>query len=509
MTLLSYFGKMVLCSGVLLGYYWLFLRNQRFHQYNRFYLLGILLLSLLVPLCTLPILFDTADQAQFTAYRVVEAMTLAPAGSAGEILPAVVTPAVVTKTAPVFTWPRVAGVFYAAGVLWLALAFIRALIQLSRLKRRYPVVRSGDIRLYQTDAPGTPFSFFKSVFWNSNIDLDSAAGKRIFRHELYHVRQYHALDAIAIELVLIACWFNPFFWILKKELTTIHEFLADRHATSDGDAKSYAELLVLQAAAASHHSLPRYFSTTPIKRRITMILSSNPTKYGYVSRIMALPVFLVLAGTIAVQAQKSTRQIARNSSKASKQTTPSGIYPVPDNYTWPHTPEPPGNAARNSLGKKPVDPARNGMEPNLELVRQLKLSIVNMQQVKEKMGAPGQKVLSSDESVWVYVGGGKQLRIQFNKETDVIEAFYYAQQGKPSKQAFTYERVKEIRDNVTSREEIVTQFGKPTNMYVTSDRETWEYEAPHKHFAVDFHISGEQKDLVSKFRYAENSPEFK
>mgnify|MGYP003348317521 CR=1 FL=1 len=49
-TLLFYLLKVVLCSSLFFIYYWFFLRNKQFHQYNRFYLLGISLLSWFIPL---------------------------------------------------------------------------------------------------------------------------------------------------------------------------------------------------------------------------------------------------------------------------------------------------------------------------------------------------------------------------------------------------------------------------------------------------------------------------
>ena len=47
-----YGTKMILISGLLYGYYALFLRNAPFHRYNRAYLLGITITSLIpLPLC--------------------------------------------------------------------------------------------------------------------------------------------------------------------------------------------------------------------------------------------------------------------------------------------------------------------------------------------------------------------------------------------------------------------------------------------------------------------------
>jgi intracellular septation protein A len=47
---LLYAAKVVLCSGVLFGYYCFVLRNKTFYQWNRFYLLACVALSLAAPL---------------------------------------------------------------------------------------------------------------------------------------------------------------------------------------------------------------------------------------------------------------------------------------------------------------------------------------------------------------------------------------------------------------------------------------------------------------------------
>ncbi|AJW62005.1 hypothetical protein VO54_00516 [Elizabethkingia miricola] len=50
METLLYFGKMLLCSAIMWGYYLLFLKDKTFHHYNRFYLLATIVISLLLPL---------------------------------------------------------------------------------------------------------------------------------------------------------------------------------------------------------------------------------------------------------------------------------------------------------------------------------------------------------------------------------------------------------------------------------------------------------------------------
>src|SRR5690606_34374903 len=63
-----YLLKMFLCSGILYGYYYVALRNNRFHHWNRYYLLLAPLLSLTLPLLQLPVPQATAEAPALTAY---------------------------------------------------------------------------------------------------------------------------------------------------------------------------------------------------------------------------------------------------------------------------------------------------------------------------------------------------------------------------------------------------------------------------------------------------------
>ena len=52
-TLAWYLLKVIICSGILCGYYYVALRNKVFHRWNRFYLLAAVALSLLTPVLKL------------------------------------------------------------------------------------------------------------------------------------------------------------------------------------------------------------------------------------------------------------------------------------------------------------------------------------------------------------------------------------------------------------------------------------------------------------------------
>ena len=68
-----YLLKVMICSGILFGYYWLLLRNKIFHRYNRFYLLAAVVLSLLPPL--VQINFWQQDQQHSPVIRVLQAVS--------------------------------------------------------------------------------------------------------------------------------------------------------------------------------------------------------------------------------------------------------------------------------------------------------------------------------------------------------------------------------------------------------------------------------------------------
>lgn len=300
MTFLLYLGKVVLCSGILLGYYWLFLRNRRFHHYNRFYLQATLLLSVLLPLIKIPVLYQPQGQVNQAVYQTLEVLTV----NYGEEEPLGAGPGLLAR---LFTLENAIYLLYVAGILVLLVSLVKSLLYIRRISKHYPFERIGGLKFFTTHEPGTPFSFFRSIFWNNDLLFNSREGQQIFRHELFHVQQKHSTDIILTELVTAFFWFNPIFYILKKELKAIHEFLADQYAISGNDRYAYAELLVMQTLKANQ-SVTNHFFQNHIKRRIAMITDNQSTKYSYRSRLMALPVLALVFCTIALHVQRANAE---------------------------------------------------------------------------------------------------------------------------------------------------------------------------------------------------------
>ncbi len=289
-----YFLQVILCTALMMGYYWLVLRNKRFHQYNRFYLLAITVLAWIVPLIKIKWGHAAVYNDPLQFLNIV-------ADSNSEIES-------FTRKGFHWNWEVFAGVTYfmVSGILLFGM--IRAFIKLYQLLKTHACRSVGDVYLILTHAQGTPFSFFRYIFWNEEIDIRSESGKQILQHELTHVRQKHSFDKLLIQIVLIVGWFNPFFWLIKKELEMIHEFIADRKAVRNGDTSSLAQMLLTAAYPQQQFMLTNPFFFSPIKRRLQMLTNNHNPRFSYIRRLVVLPLLGVVVVLFAFR-NKEERQL--------------------------------------------------------------------------------------------------------------------------------------------------------------------------------------------------------
>jgi N-acetylmuramoyl-L-alanine amidase len=191
------------------------------------------------------------------------------------------------------------------------IVFILALIRIRSIVRSHSVILIEDIRFINTEEKDAPFSFLNYVFWNKQIELNSPSGEHIFQHELVHVREKHSFDKIFLQIILMGYWCNPFFWLIRKELQMIHEFIADKNSVGQSDAHAFAAM-ILQATYPKHYNyLTNQFFQSSIKRRLTMLTKKHNPKISYISRILALPLFafIILAFTIKARPEEKRNAI--------------------------------------------------------------------------------------------------------------------------------------------------------------------------------------------------------
>ena len=285
MTLLIYIIKTVFISAILLGYYWLFLRNRSFHGFNRFFLLAIPVFSLVVPALhlSIPALWSQAGGDSPIHLLGVgrgsleEAVTIY--GSQG--------------TGRFFTWEYISVLISLLISTYFSVGLYKSIRFLLILKKQSPSLPLPEATLYFVSEKGTPFSFFKSIFWGKEMELDNPDGKQILRHEIFHVKQQHSLDILLLEIFSIGMWFNPFLHFIRREIKAIHEYAADAYAAAGSDEYAYAKLLLLKVSG-TNHSLTNPFFKNQIKRRITMITNPNKNNKNLLGRVMFLPLAAIL-----------------------------------------------------------------------------------------------------------------------------------------------------------------------------------------------------------------------
>ena len=277
-----YILKTSVCLAVFYLFYRLLLSKETFHRFNRLALLGVLLLSCLVPLIEV----STQEASEMSQ----------PFMALEEIFLMVESAPVVEETSAPFPWRALLLLVYLLGILFFLgrhLWSLGRMLRLLRVSRKESLVDG--VTLFVHDAKEVaPFSWMKSIAI-SKYDLEES-GDAVLTHERAHIRNHHSWDLLLAEGCIFFQWFNPAAWLLKQELQTVHEYEADEWVIENGiDAKTYQLLIIKKAVGARLYSIANSFNHSSLKKRITMMIKkkSNPwarLKYFYVLPLAAVAV---------------------------------------------------------------------------------------------------------------------------------------------------------------------------------------------------------------------------
>jgi N-acetylmuramoyl-L-alanine amidase len=293
LTALYYFLQVILCSGIMMGYYWLVLRDKKFHQYNRFYLLLTAATAWIIPL--IKIQWVPKPAAKVPVYEFLTVI----ADSNARI------DASLHNRWYQLSWQSGLTLLYVVVSTVFLIILLTGIMRVWKLVRTHTITSVGDFFLILTKTAGTPFSFFSYVFWNEAVDINSTTGKQMLQHEITHVQQKHSFDKLFIQLVMIAGWFNPFFWMIKAEMSMIHEYIADKKSVEQGDTAALAAMLLTAAYPQQQFLLANPFFFSPIKRRIAMLTNQSHPKFSYLRRLVILPLLAVVVVLFAFRSKES------------------------------------------------------------------------------------------------------------------------------------------------------------------------------------------------------------
>ena len=278
-----YILKASVCLALFYLFYKVLLSKETFHRFNRLALLGILVLSCLLPAVKIAISEPTALNQTVSDLESLLMLAELRAGTEA------------AETVSRFGWQEAIVGIYLAGVVFFC---VKNLIAIGRMcflihRNRKERLADGNILIHYPEKIA-PFSWMRYIVV-SEKDLQADCTP-ILAHELAHIRLRHSWDILIAQACIIVQWFNPAAWLVKQELQAVHEYEADSEVLRQGvNAKEYQLLLIKKAVGSRLYSLANSLNHSSLKKRITMMMrkKSNPwarAKYLYVLPLAAVAV---------------------------------------------------------------------------------------------------------------------------------------------------------------------------------------------------------------------------
>ena len=282
-----YMLKSSVCLAMFYLFYRMLLSKETFHRFNRIALLGVLLLSCLVPMIEL----TTAEASGLgQPFLELEEMVLMVRAEPEGVL---------TEMSSPFPWRALMLLVYVGGILFFALRHLWSLGRMDRLLRasRRETLKGG-ITLFVHREKVAPFSWMNMIAV-SEEDLEENRNA-ILAHERAHIKNCHSWDLLLAEVCIFFQWFNPAAWLLKQELQTIHEYEADEWVINNGiDAKTYQLLIIKKAVGARLYSIANSFNHSSLKKRITMMIKKKSNPWARLKYLYVLPLAAVAVAAFA------------------------------------------------------------------------------------------------------------------------------------------------------------------------------------------------------------------
>ena len=269
--------------------------GDTFFSWRRATLIGMYLVAMLVPVMDFSVWLSNS-----------EGMTSIANEYATVVLPAVSTS---SQGGEVLLWELIVLIVYSVVSCVLLLRFLWQLVSIILLKNNSQSSYICDTEVYLLTDDEGPFSFFDWIFINPERHKSDEI-EEIMMHELTHCQQLHSIDIIFSELFCIIFWFNPFVWLLKREVRLNLEYLADNSVLANGkDNKEYQYHLLGLTYKKNVATITNNFNVLPIKKRIKMMNKKETKGILKAKYMLYIPLVAMLLAVSNIET------IARNVAK--------------------------------------------------------------------------------------------------------------------------------------------------------------------------------------------------
>ncbi|WP_166922682.1 M56 family metallopeptidase [Flavobacterium poyangense] len=302
--------KSTIALGVLLVAYYLLLEKEKFHQFNRFFLLGSLLISFIIPFVTIEVIEEVSNVA-----------------ASNRVVPGQITTQIIEEKMSVY---EIAGwILYGMVTAVLFFRFIKNVSKLIKMTKAVPVIKYQNAQLILLKEKTLPYTFLNAIFINEEDYQNKKIESELFTHELIHVNQKHSLDVLLVEIIKMVFWFNPIFIFYKKAIQLNHEFLADTKVVkSHNNVSFYQNLLLSKASQRPIYYLASNLNYSVTKKRLIMMTTTTSVSRGLFKRTILVPlltglVYSLCTKTVAQEKKPAvtlSKESAKKSSPANKTT---------------------------------------------------------------------------------------------------------------------------------------------------------------------------------------------
>ena len=278
--------KSTACLTVFLIFYKVLLEKESVHQFKRFFLLGALIASFIIP------------NLVFIEYiDAVEPATNAISSNTDPISDGIIAQHIPQHS--VFDWQLLLWLVYGLGVIGFGLRFIANLFQIRLRIKKNPKFKENFVTKVLLNQSLPPHTFLNFIFLNQHQFEAKNIPEEVLLHEETHARQRHSWDILLVEIAQVIFWFNPLIYFFKSSIKLNHEFLADQaviHKTRDQSHYQKTILSYLSKGIEHHQSvgIANAINYSSIKKRFT-VMKTNTSKKSFVLRsFLLLPLTALL-----------------------------------------------------------------------------------------------------------------------------------------------------------------------------------------------------------------------
>jgi len=302
--MLMYLIKANVVLVVLFGFYQLISGGDTFFKWRRLSLLSIYVLSLLLPTINLASVIDDGSPVANILPRI-----------------AYILPEVTVQPMPeAFDWHQFMIWMYVAVALALLLRVCWQVVMVCRLALRSKRLMLHGTAVYVLAGDYSPFSFFRWIFVNP-VDKTPLQLRQILTHEQTHVTQWHSVDVLLSQLFVAVFWFNPIAWLMRVQVRSNLEYLADRSVLCEGmDKKAYQYHLLAVAYRKNVATITNNFNVLPLKKRIRMMNKQTSNPLARLKYLLFVPLTIALmamnSSVIRANVQKKVVKTTKTTKKA-------------------------------------------------------------------------------------------------------------------------------------------------------------------------------------------------